>query len=280
MNLYCITHKKVDYIEKLNLIPSGVGNYNYPDNYENDKEGENISEKNSSYGELTFHYWFWKNKIDNLKKNEWFGFCHYRRFFVKDNFSDLIQNSENRQGFINKKLNLGNLKEMLILEPKKDWENKDVILCEPIDLQKPKKMKIFKHGFKSLIRNPLVLFNKKKCTVKLQFEMSHGYDNLKMAIDLLPKNEKSDFLDYINTRTSLSPNCMFMTKSTKLTKDFYESVFPWLHDCEKVFGLEKTKDYGTQRMYNFLFERYMPYWFEKYSKVSFSSWLYYDFTKK
>ena len=45
MNLYCITHKKVDYIEKLNLIPSGVGNYNYPDKYENEKVGENISEK-------------------------------------------------------------------------------------------------------------------------------------------------------------------------------------------------------------------------------------------
>ena len=68
MNLYCITHKKIDYIEKLNLIPSGVGNYNYPHNYENEKKGENISEKNSSYGELTFHYWFWKNKIDKLKK--------------------------------------------------------------------------------------------------------------------------------------------------------------------------------------------------------------------
>ena len=72
----------------------------------------------------------------------------------------------------------------------------------------------------------------------------------------------------------------FRLKNTKLTKDFYESVFPWLQDCEKVFGLEKKNNYGTQRMYNFLFERYMPYWFEKYSKVSFSSWLYCDLTKE
>jgi len=96
----------------------------------------------------------------------------------------------------------------------------------------------------------------------------------------LPKNEKGDFFDYINTKTSLSPNCMFITKNTELAKDFYENVFSWLHDCEKVFGLEKTNNYGTQRMYNFLFERYMPYWFEKYSKVSFSSWLYCDLTKE
>ena len=48
---------------------------------------------------------------------------------------------------------------MLILEPER-LGNKDVILCKPIDLQKPK-MKIFKHGFKSLIRNLLFYLIKK-----------------------------------------------------------------------------------------------------------------------
>ena len=39
-----------------------------------EKTGDNIREKNSSYGELTFHYWFWKNKIDEFINDEWFGF--------------------------------------------------------------------------------------------------------------------------------------------------------------------------------------------------------------
>ena len=39
----------------------------------------------------------------------------------------------------------------------------------------------------------------------------------------------------------------FWSKELKLTKDFYESVFPWLHNCEKVFGLEKKNNYGTQK---------------------------------
>ena len=69
MNLYCITHKKVDYIEKLNLIPSGVGNYNYPDNYENDKEGENISEKNSRVCG-TYFVLKWKYFCRPIKKFE------------------------------------------------------------------------------------------------------------------------------------------------------------------------------------------------------------------
>ena len=40
-----------------------------------DNEGENISQKNKRYCELTAQYWAWKN-IDS----EYYGFFHYRRY--------------------------------------------------------------------------------------------------------------------------------------------------------------------------------------------------------
>jgi hypothetical protein len=42
-----------------------------------DDEGDNISNKNKNYCELTGMYWAWKN----LKNVDYIGLCHYRRYF-------------------------------------------------------------------------------------------------------------------------------------------------------------------------------------------------------
>ena len=266
MYIYCITHKKLDFIEKLGLIPCGVGENEYPENYIQEKYGENISHKNYNYGEITFHYWLWKNKLKNNTNDDWFGICHYRRFFLNKKNDYQLKN-------------IKELKPFLINKPDQRWKNNDVILCEPISLQNYKKTKIIKKAFKSLIKDPKILFDNSKHTIKLHFQMYHGYENLDKAIRKLPLEERSDFEKYIATKTSFSPNCMYLSNNPVLVCKFYESLFEWLSNCESIFGFSKTKDYGTRRIYTFLTERYLPYWFEKYARVNYLPWLFLDNTK-
>ena len=45
-----------------------------------DDTGDNISEKNSNYAELTAQYWVWKNY--DLSDVDYVWFCHYRRYMT------------------------------------------------------------------------------------------------------------------------------------------------------------------------------------------------------
>tara|TARA_B100001093_G_scaffold349792_1_gene334350 strand:- start:617 stop:946 length:330 start_codon:yes stop_codon:yes gene_type:complete len=95
----------------------------------------------------------------------------------------------------------------------------------------------------------------------------HGEGNLDKAISLLDNKDRNDFSYFVNSEVSFNPHNMFICKSNKILKDYYESVFPWLERCEKKFGFE-LEGYGLKRIYGFLAERYMSYWFKKYTNFS------------
>lgn len=63
-----------------------------------DCDGENISDKNCNYSELTALYWIWKNRLGYLSddsKYEYYGLMHYRRIleFTEDDVLRLADNN-------------------------------------------------------------------------------------------------------------------------------------------------------------------------------------------
>lgn len=50
-----------------------------PGNIIRDNTGINIADRSKHYGELSGHYWIWKNYLPDAKE-DYIGFCHYRRF--------------------------------------------------------------------------------------------------------------------------------------------------------------------------------------------------------
>ena len=253
VKIYCITinNDHYDKIKKLDLIPVGLGKNIINSEFITDKDGTNIHSKNLYYGEYTFHYWLWKNKLEKLD-NEWIGFCQYRKFWG-------IQ----KKPLIND--NLEDFKKNLLFEIPVEFQNYDSIIGEPLYVNKFRFSKFIKKNFKKMVLNPTLLFNKEKRTIKFHFDMMHGEGNLDKAIKLLESNEQKDFTDYVNTEVCFNPHNMFICKSKKILSNYYQSVFPWLERSEKIFGFN-LEGYGLQRIYGFLAERYMSYWFKKYTK--------------
>lgn len=252
INIYCLSLFKSDYknIINKNYIPVGLGNDGFGEDWLTDRKGYNISEKNPYYGEYTFHYNLWKNNIIDKNYNGWIGFCTYRRFWLQDK----------------KKTDLNLLDENFLKEVPDEWKNNyDSVLVEPIFTNKTKLSKIIKHGKKNLIKNPFLFLNKENITIKIHFDMYHGYGNLDKAIDQLSNKDKEKFRKFVNTETCFNPYNMFICKNKKLLFDYYREVFPWLEKCEKIFGFDLGESYGQKRIYGFLAERYLSYWFKTYA---------------
>ena len=114
--MFCLSmepnHLKI--IKEFNYLPVGLGGKNFSQEWYLDHDGKNISEKNRYYGEYTFHYWLWKNYLDNIAEG-WIGFCQYRKFWSVQN-ENLLPNS------------LNELKSLVLKRVPADYEKFDVIL--------------------------------------------------------------------------------------------------------------------------------------------------------
>lgn len=82
IDIFVLTHKKVDEDYDSSLykpLVNGADSHKDTFGYLGDNTGDNISSLNNKYSELSGEYWAWKNTDADI-----IGFCHYRRWFVKD----------------------------------------------------------------------------------------------------------------------------------------------------------------------------------------------------
>lgn len=80
IKIFVVCHKESYVPENPYLYPIQVGAASAGkrlDNMLHDDEGDNISDKNKTYCELTAQYWAWKNA-----EADYYGFFHYRRYFA------------------------------------------------------------------------------------------------------------------------------------------------------------------------------------------------------
>lgn len=79
VKMFTMTHKKFDEPKDTMYVPLHVGReLSIELGYLSDDTGDNISNRNASFSELTGVYWVWKNESSAA----YVGICHYRRYLI------------------------------------------------------------------------------------------------------------------------------------------------------------------------------------------------------
>ena len=81
-HVYVVSHKNAKFPTESIYKPIQVGKKESFTEIR-DNTGDNISEKNPNYCELTAAYWIWKNDKSDIT-----GLTHYRRYFFKNKKSN------------------------------------------------------------------------------------------------------------------------------------------------------------------------------------------------
>tara|TARA_E500000178_G_scaffold348657_1_gene404112 strand:- start:327 stop:1121 length:795 start_codon:yes stop_codon:yes gene_type:complete len=258
LDIYCVTDKEIPFLEKSNYKLAAVGKKKFSDKYLRCDNMDNIFHKEENYSELTFHYWFWKNQLQHYNDHDWIGFCQKRRFWLNSRSTS----------------ETNDITKIILQYVPKEWEKYNSVLCEPIPLG-TKLSKLLKRGWRNIIKEPILLIDHSRITIKIQFDLHHGYGVLEKAISVMNEKDKADFTEFVEKKTTYNPHIMFISKK-KILNNFFKDQFEWLFKCEKIFGFKNLKGYDQTRLYAFLAERYMPYWFRKYTSYNEWPWIFYE----
>ena len=233
LNIFCTAIKYYKVIDKLPkyIIPLGLGEEHYPSSWLNEKKGDNICSLNKYYGEATGIYWVWKNYLKNLKKDDWIGFCQYRRLWL-NSYYDKKQ-----------KYNFSNLYSNLLKDSNILLNSSETILLQPT---------IFKN--ENLLE---------------QFDKIYGENLILNCLNFLPNKDKNDFINFLKGNR-LSICNMFITKP-HIYKQYCNDMFNWIEKCFNYCKEKNLLTGHNIRLPIFMVERYTSFWFEKYSKCNYLS---------
>ncbi|MFV0635886.1 DUF4422 domain-containing protein [Mitsuokella sp. WILCCON 0060] len=249
IEIYVACHKPSELPKNELFIPIHVGAKlsNKELNIQRDDAGDNISEKNPQYCEMTAQYWAWKHS-----DADYIGLCHYRRYlnFTKERFQNFTP--DNRKQVLVRVLNPFTEKKYGLLDKsviEETIQNNDILVGEAQDLSK--------------VNTP---FGPKKTT--LEHWLAHdkaliNVDDLKKMFAIVEEYYPDI---YKNMREYLDGKYFYGFNTFVLRADLFKKMcafeFDVLNRLEKVVDLSHYNQ-QLSRIYGFMGE------------ILFSSYIYY-----
>ncbi len=196
-----------------------------------DDTGDNISNMNPVFSELTVAYWVMKN-ADRKQADAW-GLCHYRRYFIEDKYKLFFKkrsrfyyrtSQEILDGILTPKL-YTTLQELLL--------NHDVIVQRPVWARKEKG----------------IVYTIKEAYTEMHFK--EDYDaTMEVVVEKFPDFARS--IDSYGELTKMSYNNMMIAK-WNVWDDYLHFLFTVLDEVQHRINMHKE---GYQsRVFGFLAER-------------------------
>ena len=228
--VFVVTHKGIPPLANEVYIPIQVGKgQDIADAVIRDNSGDNITEKNSSFCELTASYWIHKN----IKDAEYVGICHYRRYF--NFFPSALNLKPSRQ----KKVTADEFRQTKTFKASaektdrkiaKIMQDYDCIMLRPYDV---------KEGLSAAYYNPE------------GHRRSDWEETIKIIKELYPDYQQS-IIDYLDNGNNFHMGNMMIT-----TKKIWDDYSKWLFSI--LFELEKRIEIPTDpvqgRVFGYISER-------------------------
>ncbi len=207
-----------------------------------DDSGENISEKNPFFSELTGTYWVWKNTDQAVT-----GCCHYRRFYTVE--PEPLRYRIKR--FFYYPIGLAAKRFGLIYTNDVDFFKSKILNQKQLN--------------EILLKHDAILpqARKLKYSVEEHFRRYHDIHDLEILRDILSEKypEYIPAFEAVLKGKRLYANNMFILK-----RDHYRKFMPWLFtmmfEFERRIDIENYTGY-QKRILGFIAERLLTVWFQK-----------------
>jgi hypothetical protein len=224
--------------EYIHIWAGKNGAKEYP-GFTGDDLGDNISDKNAYYSELTGLYWVWKNTDADIV-----GSCHYRRYFTTSKFPlsyKLKQLLYYPTGLLRKRRGL------IYTLNLKYWESK-IISGDTV---------------KEILNSVdaiLPVEKKFKYSVEEHYRRYHNINDLVLVEKILTKRYPDYLKAYkkVMSGNTMFANNMFIFKWNKFDK-LMQWLFSILFEFEKEISLDNYSGY-QERIFGFLSERLITVW--------------------
>ncbi|HRG62575.1 MAG TPA: DUF4422 domain-containing protein [Burkholderiales bacterium] len=233
--IYVACHNSLPTFEGDILVPIQVGKSLSAINLDilGDNSGDNISELNPHFCELTALYWIWKNGVTN---SDYIGLYHYRRFFLEPKFRQALVSTIKKYKYLVKNNLFFDCDYFSAGDPLISSASFERLKLDSYDMILPRKYFVTKNVMDDFCRNHLKDdLDTMRCIV-----LDKYYDWL-------------DAFDLVMESNYLYPFNMFILKS-ELYCEFCSWLFPILFEVYAKIDVS-NRDVYQSRVCGFLSER-------------------------